>query len=727
MSAAAWIAVQYRPVASGKEGWSTHSFVLQFTLFHILSAFVVFTMQLSRIVLSLSLVLAAAAQHGTSAPASSTVATSTPSPSATLVPEAGHVPLFSFEEDQWTQAALNKLRKPEQRLFAFDKRRSTDEPPKHKPGHGEKPSPPLPREDEARCKVYPGDKAWPKSGEWAQLNKTLGGALIKAVPQASVCYFNGTRQHDEAACTKLAGNWTNSYNHLDDPIEMFSPVYQGVTCQPTSLYDSSECTQGGYPTYTVNASTTAHLQLAVNFARNTGVRFVIKNTGHDFSGKSGGAGSLSVWTHNLKDIAYIPSYNDATTNYDGPAFKAGAGVQVYEIYAAAHEHGLVAIGGEGRTVGAMGGYVQGGGHSPLSSIYGMAADQVLNFEVVTADGRFVTANAKENSDLFWALRGGGGSTYGIVTSAVIKAHPDMKVTSTTFSYSSKDVSHDSFWAGFRAYLDYFPANAAAGTYSYFFILPSGNDFTFLMQPFFAPNMSKAETEELLRPWMTDLSNLGIEINPEYTEYSTFSDAWNASFPLEAIMKTHVASGSRLWPHSNWDNEIRLDDTFDAIKSSADAGLVTIAFNIAPTWANGGKQDTAVNPAWRETLCHMISSVSWPMYASAEEQMQIRQNFTNVHMQRWRDASPGAGSYLSESDRMEPNFQWSFYGSYYPKLLELKQKFDAKNVFWAATAVGSEFFQVESVDGLPNENGPLCKNAQPSLYVAEGPDWVPSEW
>lgn len=575
--------------------------------------------------------------------------------------------------------------------------------------------------------MYPGDKAWPKPGEWELLNKTLGGALIKAVPQASVCYFNGTSQHDEAACTKLAGNWTNSYAHLDDPIEIFSPVYQGLTCQPKSLYDSGDCTQGGYPTYTVNVSTTAHLQLAVNFARNTGVRFVIKNTGHDFSGKSGGAGSLSVWTHNLKDLAYIPSYNDTTTDYNGPAFKAGAGVQVYEIYAAARDHGLVTIGGEGRTVGAMGGYVQGGGHSPLSSLYGMAADQVLNYEVVTADGRFVTANAKENSDLFWALRGGGGSTYGIVTSATIKAHHDMKVTSTTFSYSTKNVSLSSFWAGFRAYLDYFPTNAAAGTYSYFFILPSGDDFTFMMQPFFAPNMTANETKELLRPWMNDLSALGINISPKYTEYSTFDAAWNASFPLEAIMKTNVASGSRLWPRTNWDNATILNSTFKAIKSSADAGLATISFNIAPTWAAGGKQDTAVNPAWRETLCHMISSVPWPKYASVEGQLAARHAFTHEHMQRWRDASPGAGSYLSESDRLEPNFQWSFYGSFYPKLLALKQKLDAKNVFWASTAVGSEFFQVESVDGLPNENGPLCRKSAPSLYVAEGPDWVPSEW
>ena len=49
--------------------------------------------------------------------------------------------------------------------------------------------------------------------------------------------------------------------------------------------------------YVVNVSTVAHVQAAVNFARNSGARLVIKNTGHDFSGKSGGAGALSVWTH----------------------------------------------------------------------------------------------------------------------------------------------------------------------------------------------------------------------------------------------------------------------------------------------------------------------------------------------------------------------------------------------------------------------------------------------
>lgn len=69
------------------------------------------------------------------------------------------------------------------------------------------------------------------------------------------------------------------------------------------------------------------------------------------------------------------------------------------------------VGGEGLTVGYSGGYLQGGGHSPLSSILGMGADHVLEYQVVTGDGRFVTASSSQNSDLFWALRGGGGSKH----------------------------------------------------------------------------------------------------------------------------------------------------------------------------------------------------------------------------------------------------------------------------------------------------------------------------
>lgn len=147
----------------------------------------------------------------------------------------------------------------------------------------------------------------------------------------------------------------------------------------------ANCTIGGYPYYVVKATNVAQIQLAVNLARNLNLRLVIKNTGHDFAGKSSGAGALSIWTHHLNSIKYLPAYKSSA--YTGKAMKVGSGVQATEIYAAAKANGVTIVGGEGETVGVAGGYIQGGGHSPLAGIYGLAADSALEFDVVTADGR----------------------------------------------------------------------------------------------------------------------------------------------------------------------------------------------------------------------------------------------------------------------------------------------------------------------------------------------------
>lgn len=106
--------------------------------------------------------------------------------------------------------------------------------------------------------------------------------------------------------------------------------------------------------------------------------------------------------------------------------------------------------------------------------------------------------------------------------------------------------------------------------------------------------------------------------------------------------------------------------------------------------------------------HALSSVNWNPNATVQEIATARHNFTYGHMQRWRDVSPGAGAYLGESDRMEPDFQLAFYGENYGRLLALKRRLDPADVFWAATAVGSEQWRVVTEDGLPTENGRLCR-------------------
>lgn len=106
------------------------------------------------------------------------------------------------------------------------------------------------------------------------------------------------------------------------------------------------CTIGAYPKMSVNTTTAAQIQLAINIARSLNLRLVVKNTGHDYSAKSTGAGSLSIWTHNMKDIRFYEDYEEGS--YKGPAFKMGAGVQVFEAYEAAHERNLTIVGAEGK-------------------------------------------------------------------------------------------------------------------------------------------------------------------------------------------------------------------------------------------------------------------------------------------------------------------------------------------------------------------------------------------
>jgi hypothetical protein len=357
----------------------------------------------------------------------------------------------------------------------------------------------------------------------------------------------------------------------------------------------------------------------------------------------------------------------------------------------------------------MGGYIQGGGHSPLSSIYGTGADQALAFEVVTPDGNFVTADSTQNTDLFWALRGGGGSTFGVATSVTVKAYPDVQTTASRFSFDTSTIGNETFWAGVRAYFDYFPTNADLGTYAYFTLLPNNPKqgvWTFQMTPFFAPNKTLAETEAILGPWLSQLDTLGIKVDPNITHYDSFYPAWVDSFPLETIEKVNSNYGSRLFPRANFEDQALLNTTFANIRLSSERNRVVVGFNLKAT--SPDNPDNAVNPAWRETVLFAIQSVRWSVNATARQVWEAREEHTLGDMGRWRDVSPGAGSYLAEADRMEPDFQQAFWGDKYTRLLEIKRRYDPGDVFYAATAVGSESWRVITADTLPSENGRLCR-------------------
>ena len=121
-----------------------------------------------------------------------------------------------------------------------------------------------------------------------------------------------------------------------------APFFANQSCDPFQPR-TSPCKLGNYAAYAIAAETASDIQSAIAFARAKDIRLVIRNTGHDYLGRSTGAGALGVWTHRLKNIEFF-DWDDGA--YIGNAVKLGAGIQGFEILEAAKSRGLVVVGGE---------------------------------------------------------------------------------------------------------------------------------------------------------------------------------------------------------------------------------------------------------------------------------------------------------------------------------------------------------------------------------------------
>ncbi|KAL2174950.1 uncharacterized protein P884DRAFT_272060 [Thermothelomyces heterothallicus CBS 202.75] len=253
-------------------------------------------------------------------------------------------------------------------------------------------------------------------------------------------------------CEWLVDQSGRTHFWIDEPLSTLTQWPQGSTC-PLVLDAPGTCTRGGYPEYVVNATTVKHIQAAVNFARNKNVR----NAGYDFGGRSMGAGSLSVWVHNLKDFEFIPEYT--VGRYSGMAVRVWAGVESWEHFnhMAANNISVVAPGGS--TIGAVGRWISVAGYGALTNKYGLGADQVLSINVITADGHFLTVDpTSSNRDLWWALRGGGPTT---------RENPPPGDPNALTNLTA-------FWDGVSFAYRYCPNIIAAGGYCFSCITQLGN-------------------------------------------------------------------------------------------------------------------------------------------------------------------------------------------------------------------------------------------------------------
>jgi hypothetical protein len=363
-------------------------------------------------------------------------------------------------------------------------------------------------------------------------------------------------------------------------------------------------------------------------------------------------------------------------------------------------------------VGYAGGMITGGGQNPLAGIYGMAADHVIAFQVVTADGRFITVSETENSDLFWALRGGGGGTFAVITSVIIRAHPKLNVVTSQWFLDASKNSHGAFWDGTKKFYDFFLDWADAGIYSFFIMGREPAPFLD-MRYLFAPNHTLESYTKVVKPFFNYLNASNITLTKPHasiahtTFYSAYQAAWGSNgFPTGL---DNSLPANRIIPRRNfqeWYNE-----TFALIKEHVSAGKHLLGYHKAPK--KYAKTDNAINPSWRECVMFMVTSSNKALDHSTPEGLAIaNKDLQENILQPWRDITPvseGGGSYLNEASVMEPDWQESFYGGYYPRLSEIKKKWDPRDVFYATTAVGSERWVVKDGEqGVQTQNGRLCR-------------------
>ncbi|KAI4861201.1 FAD-binding domain-containing protein [Hypoxylon rubiginosum] len=563
------------------------------------------------------------------------------------------------------------------------------------------------------CKIFPDDNAWPPETEWAQLNETLSGALLKPKPAAGACYQGP--DFDLQQCQFLLANASMTHFWLDDPLVALSEWSQGRTCT-LATNPEGNCTRGGFPEYVVNATSVKDIQAAVNFARNNNIRLVIKNTGHDFGGRSVGAGSLSIWTHWLKEMEFIPTYRIG--QYRGMAAQLGAGVESWETHNFMVTHNITVVAPGYATVGGVGGWMSNGGHTYITSKLGLGADQVLSLGVVTASGRYVTADPFTNSDLFFAIRGGGGATYGVVTSAIFKAHPQVYVTNsalnlmlvppsdTTFPQPNLVTDPEIFWQGVGAYYRYLADVLDAGGYGFSYIYPMGNNsFTFTTTTRFVDFTQEAAAEFMV-PLYDELRAIGLNVtNPSMV----FTGPYATPRSGGASPPSNTRYRSRLLPRENWEDDALWNQTMRAIRTATEAGFDndfyfhgTLASPTAEVAGWPGR-DNAINPAWRNNRMHAMLMDQTPSQSAERDAM------FSSYMDLFRAAAPNAGSYMNEGDPAEPNWQQAFYGTNYERLRRIKSERDPWGLFWAPTTPGSEAWAVSPVDGVSvSQNGRLCR-------------------
>jgi len=568
---------------------------------------------------------------------------------------------------------------------------------------------PAARAATAVRRVRPGDPGWPGEVAWKGLAEQVQGRLLKVDSPL------------EAASPGLVQQMKNPYFIGDQVWGTQSTGWAGAwTSSPSA--------------YAVSATNAADVVAAVNFARTHHLRLVVKGGGHSYYGGSNAADSLLVWTRAMETVtlheAFVPQ-GCAGKVEPTPAVSLDAGTLWLHAYDAVTTRGGRYVQGGGCMTVGVPGLVLGGGFGSWSKRYGMAAASLLEAEVVTADGVLRLANACTHPDLFWALKGGGGSTFGVVTRLTLRTHP-LPSTFGVVLMTLRADSDAAFRKLIRRFVAFYASSLLKPEWGEQVRLHPSNRMAVQMV---FEGMDQARAEEVWRPFLAEVERTGsgVTVADKRVVVSPARDFWNPEV-LRTNLGPYVRVDDRpsappfknLWWTSNeeelgayWHGYESTWLPASLLASARQERLADALFAASRRWAVGlhfnkglagaapevirAARDTCTNPAVLDAFVLVIIAGSGPpeypgVSGHEPDPVQARDDAQRIHdaMAEVRKLVRRPASYVLESNYFEPSWQRAFWGSNYARLRAIKRKYDPTGLFFVHHGVGSEDW---SPDGM----------------------------
>eukprot|EP01084_Bolivina_argentea_P189040 325228_1 len=442
-----------------------------------------------------------------------------------------------------------------------------------------------------------------------------------------------------------------------------------------------------YPSFIVVCLSAQDIQSAVTFASSHNIQISIYSTGHSYSGRNTANNSVQI---NLSKMAKYQVAKDAST------ITVETGMHWKDIYEIVDFFDRIIIGGSDPDVG-PGGYSLGGGHSPITPQFGLSSDYTTEYYMVDAQSNIVriyNTSGKNQTidDLFWSLKGGGGSTFGVIINITFALHvPETQNKFTRVSCYYNWFKHPLSEEGFIGdYIlqNYFELIVTEQLDEHWggYMLSGGNGYIFTKTLY--ANVSYGQQNAKLLTSLSYPYNTSLNTHCSVSILDTF---WDYESQIGPEGPGNLWLFNSLVVKNNLTKDYATDITAMLNISLNKTAGFGCGINIISQGGETNKRDddfTAVTPAFRHNWVETAFGCAWAANVS-QEIVDNAVAFSNKYEMKLREY--GMGIYSNEENPQCYDCDWKqqFWGSHYNKLLKVKKRWDPNQVFWCSHCVGSD--------------------------------------